>query len=98
MIRDLYDNSIVAYKTASHQTVSLVLDTIRLAMKPSEIALLQYRERQTGQDSRLNPRITAPQTLLSFSITEEEAEAYCHSIGMKFFHKKWQDKTVIIRI
>ena len=33
MIRDLYDNSIVAYKTASRQTVSLVLDTIRLAIK-----------------------------------------------------------------
>ena len=33
MIRDLYDSSIVAYKTASRQTVSLVLDTIRLAMK-----------------------------------------------------------------
>ena len=33
MIRDLYDNSIVAYKTAIQQTVNLVLDTIRLAMK-----------------------------------------------------------------
>ena len=33
MIRDLYDNSIVAYKTDSRQTVNLVLDTIRLAMK-----------------------------------------------------------------
>ena len=33
MIRDLYDNSIVAYKIASRQTVNLVLDTIRLAMK-----------------------------------------------------------------
>lgn len=33
MIRDLYDNSIIAYKTSSQQTVSLVLDTIRLAMK-----------------------------------------------------------------
>ena len=33
MIRDLYDNSIVAYKTAEKQTVNLVLDTIRLAMK-----------------------------------------------------------------
>ena len=33
MIRDLYDNSIVAYKTATSQTVSLVLDTIHLAMK-----------------------------------------------------------------
>ena len=33
IIRDLYDNSIVAYKTASRQTGHLVLDTIRLAMK-----------------------------------------------------------------
>ena len=32
MIRDLYDNSIIAYKVASRQTVRLVLDTIRLAM------------------------------------------------------------------
>ena len=33
MIRDLYDNSIVAYKTATDQTMNLVLDTIRLAMR-----------------------------------------------------------------
>ena len=33
MIRDLYNNSIVVYKTATHQTVDLVLDTIRLAMR-----------------------------------------------------------------
>jgi len=33
MIRDLYDNSIVAYKTGTEQTTNLVLDTIRLAMR-----------------------------------------------------------------
>ena len=33
MIQDLYDNCIVVYKTAAQQTVNLVLDTIRLAMK-----------------------------------------------------------------
>ena len=33
MIRDLYDRSIVAYKTGKEQTVNLVLDTIRLAMR-----------------------------------------------------------------
>ena len=33
VIRDLYDNSIVAYKTGTQQTVNLVLDTIRLAMR-----------------------------------------------------------------
>ena len=38
MIRDLYDNSIVAYKTAAQQTVNLVLDTIRLAMNKEKVA------------------------------------------------------------
>ena len=33
MIRDLYDNSIVAYKTGTEQSVNLVLDTIHLAMR-----------------------------------------------------------------
>lgn len=33
MIRDLYDNSITAYKTAASQTISLVLDAIRLVVK-----------------------------------------------------------------
>ena len=33
MIRDLYDNCIVVYKTGTKQTVNLVLDTIRLAMR-----------------------------------------------------------------
>lgn len=33
IIRDLFDNSIVAYKTATQQTVNLVLDTIHLAIK-----------------------------------------------------------------
>ena len=31
-------------------------------------------------------------------ITEAEAEEYCHAIGMKFFRRKWEDKTVIISI
>lgn len=38
IIRDLYDNRIVAYKTAKQQTVSLVLDTIHLAMKNKTVA------------------------------------------------------------
>lgn len=33
MIRDLFDNSIVAYKMGTQQTVNLVLNTIRLAME-----------------------------------------------------------------
>lgn len=33
IIRDLFDNSIIAYKTGTSQSVNLVLDTIRLAMQ-----------------------------------------------------------------
>ena len=39
MIRDLYDNSIVAYKTGTQQTVNLVLDTIHLAMKNEKMKI-----------------------------------------------------------
>ena len=52
MIRDLYDNSIVAYKTGSQQTVNLVLDTIRLAVKREKKAVaaeLQLHSDQGGQ-------------------------------------------------
>ena len=52
MIRDLYDNSIVAYKTAQKQTVNLVLDTIRLAMKKEKkrvAAELQFHSDQGFQ-------------------------------------------------
>ena len=37
MIRDLYDNSIVAYKTAKEQSIKLVLDTIKAAMKKEKV-------------------------------------------------------------
>lgn len=38
MIRDLYDNSIAAYEMSTQQTVSLVLDTIRLAKRKEKVA------------------------------------------------------------
>jgi len=37
MIRDLYDNSIIAYKTGTAQTVNLVTDTIKLTKKKEKI-------------------------------------------------------------
>ena len=39
IIRDLFDNSIVAYKTGTQQTVNLVLDTVRMAMKKQTVAM-----------------------------------------------------------
>ena len=38
MIRDLYDNSIVAYKTGTEQTVNLVIHTIKAAMTAEMVA------------------------------------------------------------
>ena len=51
MIQNLFDNSIVAYKTATTQTVNLVLDTIRLAMKKEKkvAAELQLHSDQGSQ-------------------------------------------------
>lgn len=51
MIRDLYDSSIVAYKTAARQTMNLVLDTIRLAMRKEKVVAgsLQLHSDQGGQ-------------------------------------------------
>lgn len=101
---ELIDEFVLQVVVIDDQTFNWTLDLTApdssqtRRMKPSEIALLQYREKQTGRDSRLDSRITNPQTLCSFSITAEEAEAYCHTIGMKFFRKKWEDKTVIISI
>lgn len=75
-------------------------------LSPSEIALQLYRDKQHSAiqtddvpiDTVLSRHITDPQVLFSFTITKEEAAAYCKSIGMKFFAKKWQDKTVIVSI
>ena len=51
VIRDLYDNSIVAHKTGTTQTVNLVLDTIRLAMQSEKkvAAELQLHSDQGSQ-------------------------------------------------
>ena len=37
IIRDLYDNSIVAYKTGTEQNIRLVLDTVREAMRKEKV-------------------------------------------------------------
>ena len=101
---ELIDEFVLQIVVVDGQTFNWTLDLTAPSqaqtkrMKPSEIALLQYREKQTGRDSHLDSRITNPQTLLHFCITEADAEEYCHAIGMKFFRKKWKDKTVIISI
>lgn len=48
IIRDLFDNSIVAYKTSHQQTVTLVLDTIRSAMGKEKVAGELYLHSDQG--------------------------------------------------
>ena len=52
MIRDLFDNSIVAYKTATQQTVNLVLDTVRLAMKQEKKRVAAELQLHSDQGSQ----------------------------------------------
>ena len=50
IIRDLFDNSIVAYKTARQQTINLVLDTIKAAKRKEKVtAELQLHSDQGFQ-------------------------------------------------
>ena len=50
VIRDLYDNSIIAYKTGTEQTVNLVLNTIRAAKRNEKVtAELQLHSDQGFQ-------------------------------------------------
>lgn len=50
VIRDLYDNSIVAYKTSTQQTIHLVLSTLRAAKKKEKVtAELQLHSDQGFQ-------------------------------------------------
>ena len=50
VIRDLYDNSIIAYKTGTEQNINLVLSTIREAMKKEKVtAELQLHSDQGFQ-------------------------------------------------
>lgn len=69
-------------------------------ISPAEIARRQYHEKRTDGaiDAMLSHHITNPQTILTMYVTEDHAREYCKRIGMKFFAKKWTDKTLIISI
>ena len=74
-------------------------DGTDLWLTPSQLAQKRYYEALRGEeDTSLDPHLKAPKELLTLTITAEDAAAYCKAIGLKFFPKKWQDKTVIISI
>ena len=52
MIRDLYDNSIVAYKTGTEQTANLVLGTFRLKMKQEKKKVAAELQPHSGRGAQ----------------------------------------------
>ena len=67
IIRDLYDNSIVAYKTGTEQTVNLVLDTIRLAMRKEKVNI--HRLSRWLYRSGCNPLLLAAIAMAWYGLT-----------------------------
>ena len=87
VIRDLYDNSIVAYKTASQQTVSLVLDTIRLAMKKEKKRVAAELQLHSDQGSQYTTHVYFKLTQ-SYGITpsmSRRGNCYDNAMAENFF-------------
>ncbi len=85
MIRDLYDNSIVAYKTGTEQNINLVLQTIRAAKKKEKVtAELQLHSDQGFQyTSQAYFKLTQ-----SYSITpsmSRRGNPYDNALAENFF-------------
>ena len=85
VIRDMYDNSIVAYKTGTRQTVNLVLDTIKAAKRKEKVtAELQLRSDQGFQ-------YTSPgyfKLTISYHITpsmSSKGNSYDNAMAENFF-------------
>ena len=57
IIRDLYDNSIIAYKTGIEQNIQLVLDTLREAMRKEKVSGI-CNSAVTKDFSTLSPKHT----------------------------------------
>ena len=87
MIRDLYDNSIVAYKTGTQQTVNLVLDTIRLAMRRGQKRAAAELQLHSDQGFQYTSQAYFDPTK-SYGITpsmSRRANLYDNAMAEKFF-------------
>lgn len=98
----LIEQFVLQVRVVDDDTFNWTLDLSNGAgvrLKPSQVAQKQYYEALRGErDTTLDPRLSEPKELLSFTLTAEDAAAYCKSIGLKFFAKKWRDKKVIISV
>ncbi len=87
MIRDLYDNSIVAYQTGTRQTVNLVLDTVRLAMKKEKKKVAAELQLHSNQGSQYTSRAYF-NLIQSYGITpsmSRRGNCYDNAMAENFF-------------
>ena len=87
MIRDLYDNCIVVYKTGTKQTVNLVLDTIRLAMRKEKKRGAAELQLHSDQGFQYTSQVYFDLTK-SYGITpsmSRRANPYDNAMAEKFF-------------
>ena len=85
IIRDLYDNSIVAYKTSTTQNVSLVLNTIKEAKKKEKVTGDLQLHSDQGFQYTSNPYFKLTQ---SYGITpsmSRRGNPYDNSLAENFF-------------
>ena len=87
MIRDLYDNSIVAYKTGTEQTVNLVLDTIRLAMKQEKkrVAAGALPPQRPGVPVYLTSILHLDSSIRHYTVYVKTANPYDNAMAENFF-------------
>ena len=85
IIRDLYDNSIVAYKTGTEQNINLVLSTIRAAKKKEKVTAELQLHSDQGFQYTSHPYFKLTQ---SYGITpsmSRRGNPYDNSLAENFF-------------
>ena len=85
MIRDLYDNSIIGYKTGTEQSIGLVLDTVRYAVSKEKVtAELQLHSDQGFQYTSRAYNILTKEYGITQSMSRR-ANCYDNAMAENFF-------------
>ena len=85
IIRDLYDNSIVAYKTGTEQNINIVLSTIRIAKKKEKVTAELQLHSDQGFQYTSHPYFKLTQ---SYNITpsmSRKGNPYDNAMSENFF-------------
>ena len=85
MIRDLYDNSIVAYKTGTEQNINLVLQTIRAAKKKEKVTADLQLHSDQGFQYTSNPYFKLTQEYNITQSMSRRGNPYDNALAENFF-------------